>query len=55
MKTITFMFRCDDAALKAIADDNRVCSAMRRTAYNRLLEHMPKTEVKRSLRNAAHT
>ena len=36
MKTIAFKFKTDNVELqKAIAEDSRVCSSMRRFAFNR--------------------
>ena len=36
MKTIYFKFRTNDAIRQVIDEDSRICSAMRRYAFNRI-------------------
>ncbi len=46
MKTITFNFKIDDEELqRAIAEDSRVCSSMKRFAFNRFQDGMSNKEV----------
>ena len=38
MKTIHFKFKVDDVLRQVIDEDSRICSAMRRFAFNRMQE-----------------
>ena len=46
MKTISFKFKTDNAKLQqAIAEDSRVCSFMRRSAFNRFADGVKQREI----------
>ena len=51
MKTISFRFKYEDKKLQdALLEDSRICSAMRRFVFNRLLEKKSKVEINAELK-----
>ena len=51
MKTISFRFKYEDKKLQdALLEDSRICSAMRRFVFNRLLEKKSKVEINSELK-----
>lgn len=50
MKTISFKFKCSDDARRAIDEDSRICSAMRRFAFKRYQEGKTSVEINKLLK-----
>lgn len=51
MKTISFKFKCGDDARRAIDEDSRICSAMRRFAFKRYQEGKTGVEINKLLKD----
>ena len=45
MKTISFKVRINEELEKVISEDSRICSAMRRYAFNRLQDGIKQREI----------
>ena len=50
MKTIHFKFKVDDATRQVIDEDSRICSAMRRFAFNRFQDGCSGVEINKQLK-----
>ena len=50
MKTIHFKFRVDDILRQVIDEDSRICSAMRRFAFNRVKDGCSNVEINKQLK-----
>lgn len=51
MKTISFKFKCSDDARRAIDEDSRICSAMRRFAFKRFQQGKNNVEINKMLKD----
>jgi len=45
MKTISFKVKTNEELQKVISEDSRICSAMRRYAFNRLQDGVKQREI----------